>query len=172
VDAKFAIQKMRNKYTCYIKLDVWKSESARLMQLECDEIADFIEHQAIQLVILQSKLDEWKENNECNLDFKNQLVSENRNQRAVIKQQENQLQESQHRERVLQEKLDKIQETHTDNEGYVWENPTSYAYAMACKALHDHKEKERVLRKALEWYADPRNEESGDVAREALEASK
>jgi len=61
-----------------------------------------------------------------------------------------QLQQSQDRERVLQEKLDKIQETHTDNEGYVWDAPTSYAYYTACKALYKHKNNERVLREALE----------------------
>jgi hypothetical protein len=67
-----------------------------------------------------------------------------------VKRLKGELEQSQDRERVLQEKLDKIQETHTDNEGYVWEAPTSYAYYTACKALYKHKDRERVLREALE----------------------
>jgi len=45
MDTKTVVEKMRNKYKCYIKLDVWRSKSAQLMQAECDEIADFIEQQ-------------------------------------------------------------------------------------------------------------------------------
>lgn len=50
----------------------------------------------------------------------------------------------------LQTKLRKVQEVHIDESGFVWENPTAWAYAATCKALHKHKDQERVLQKALE----------------------
>lgn len=46
-------------------------------------------------------------------------------------------------------KTAELQETYTDENGKVWEVPTSWAYAQACKALHKHTEQERVLQEAI-----------------------
>ncbi len=54
-----------------------------------------------------------------------------------------------HALKLQKQKLDKLQETYTDENGTVWETPTSWAYASACKALHKHHKQERVLREAL-----------------------
>jgi hypothetical protein len=93
---------------------------------------------------------------------------------SIVGELREQLQQSQHRERVLEEKFqyhlakwdDEIikidaKEREVIKERDVW-----------CEKCLESERRERVLREALEWYADPRNEESGDLAIEALEASK
>jgi predicted nuclease with TOPRIM domain len=67
--------------------DEWEEKYKQSCIKRAESIDELFKLKA-EIAILQNKLDEWKENHECNLDFKNQLVSENKNQRAVIDQQE------------------------------------------------------------------------------------
>lgn len=95
MDAKTAVEKMRNKYQRYIKLDVWQSESARLMQLECDEIADFIEQQANDIAYYKTKADDkniaWKEKYEQSCVKRSEHIEELLELRGQVEQQTEQI---------------------------------------------------------------------------------
>jgi|GEM_PF-5225394 len=72
------------------------------------------------------------------------------NKNSVIDGLQQQNQQIGHKLNFARGQVNKLQETYTDENGFIWETPTSWAYAQACNALHKHTEQERVLRDALE----------------------
>lgn len=60
-----------------------------------------------------------------------------------------------------QEKIVELEETYTDIHGAIWEPPTSYAYAMICKAREKGRDRESILRDALENIYNATAKDSG-----------
>lgn len=52
--------------------------------------------------------------------------------------------------RKARERIEEITETYTDEHGAVWNTPTSYAYAKACRALAHHRDESERLTRRLE----------------------
>jgi len=76
--------------------------------------------------------------------------------------------------KYLLAELNRVQETFTDKECFVWETPTSWAYAAACKALHKHTDNEKRLRdvvgllSSMIYCGDKHSKQSEKLVRLAL----